>query len=178
MTRLTTLALLLALTFAGCDKDNDDDRDTRAVKGKIAIYEFESYQYVPLKCEVDPANSKLRASPIVNNDEIISYNLNESAWQVKDAAFQRLNNMKDGNALAITLNDAVVYYFIYKPNYSSSSCDGSITMQLWPKLPGFYAENTLKMTMGYPGPSTVPVTDRRNTPTLIHELKAQKKLVQ
>ncbi|WP_276483909.1 hypothetical protein [Paraflavitalea pollutisoli] len=175
--KLAALALLLTLTFAGCDKDNDEHGDARAGKGKVAFYELESATLLAGKCQVDPDNAKLSSSPIVGNNDIISYSVEDRYWEVSDAAWQRLSKLKDNQPMAITLNNNVVYYFVNKPNYSSSSCDQSITMQLWPKTPGFYTENRVVMSLGYPGTlAGVTITDRRNTPTLIHELNAQKKL--
>lgn len=73
---------------------------------------------------------------------------------------------------AVTVDKRVIYYAFYMPNYLSSSCDHSITMNI-----DWTSGNSIYLRLGYPGQlQGVPIEDKRNDPELLATLKAEGKL--
>lgn len=171
--KLMILGLLLAFAFTSCDKD--EDHPAASGDGKVEFYKLDKEVRVANACQIDTARSTLQATPIVSNDEIRSYDPGTHEFRLSDAAWKRLDTLPDWAPLALTLNGRIVYAFFHKPTYSSSTCFESITMQLRPKLSGFTAEATVRISLGYPV-NYANIEDKRNDAALLAELRAQRKL--
>jgi hypothetical protein len=121
---------------------------------------------------VNPATAVLQNKPLVLNDDILEYSDDEYTFQLKEDAHKKIKALMDRTPFAVTLNKRVVYYGIFKPGFSSSSCDHSITMDA-----SWSAAGKISLTLGYPGlMQGVTITDRRNDPALLLALKQQGKL--
>jgi hypothetical protein len=161
------LALLVAATAfsTSCKKNNENGKE-------VEIYLLKSYQPVVGKCQVDAATAVLQEIPVVRNDDIVAYSKKEYTFELTDDAIARANKFTNWYAFAVTVDKQVVYYGIFKPFISSSSCDHSITMNN--NLPG---GNKISVQLGYPGLMTgITIDDQRNNSKLIAALSAQGKL--
>jgi hypothetical protein len=78
----------------------------------------------------------------------------------------------NGQAFAVTVDRKVIYYCIFKPMTSSSTCEHSLTMVV-----DAASGSRIVLSRGYPGSLSWPaVDDQRNNPVLLAALSAQKKL--
>jgi len=162
------LYYILAITsiFFSCKKDN-----TKAGE-KVDIYMLKTYKTVVGKCQVDPSTAVLQNTPTVTNDDIIEYSPTAYTFKLSDNAIEKIKKLKDFAAFAVTVDKRIIYYGFFKPGYSSSSCDHSITMDV-----DWAANDKILMSLGYPGPMQgITIDDERNNPILIATLQAQGKL--
>ena len=78
----------------------------------------------------------------------------------------------DRTPFAITVDKQVIYYGLFKPSISSSSCDHSITMDV-----SWSSASKIVLRLGYPGQLPgVTIDDQRNNPILLASLEKQGKL--
>ncbi len=151
-----------------------DSNNIAGASGKVEIYLLDKAVWVPGKCQVDASKSIIDAQPIIMDSDIVAYYSSENAFEVNAVAFQRIIGLSDKTAFAVTLNKEVIYYGIYKPIFSSSSCDHSITMST---LTFNINEFRLRMGLGYPGLlQGITVEDQRNQTNLLSALEKQGKL--
>jgi hypothetical protein len=163
--------LLLVLTFLvitfSCNKYQEDDGSN-----PVEIYLLSTVQFVTNKCQVDPANSTIETNPLVRNQDIIAYFKSDYEFKLTDEGIQKIKALHDNTPFAVTVNKEVIYYGFFKPNFSSSSCFHSITMDL-----NWTTNNKIMMRLGYPGQlQGVTIEDRRNDPMLLAALAGDKKL--
>jgi hypothetical protein len=165
---LSCLVLLLS-----CSK-SDSGSPVNGASGKVEIYLLNKVEWVPGKCEVNGARSIPDALPVITNNDIIAYYSSVYEFEVNSDAFKRIIGLSDKTPFVVTLNKEVIYYGIYKPFISSSSCDHSITMST---LNYNINEFRLQMRLGYPGLlQGVTVEDLRNHNNLLSALEKQGKL--
>lgn len=165
MKRILILFALPCILFA-CKKDS------LKKPGNIEIYTFKTLELIDGKCQVNAAGSMLENIPVVRNQDIIEYSKNDHEFTLADDAIQQIKTFSDRTAFAVTVNKQVIYSGFFKPAISSSSCIHSITMDSsWAK------ENTVLLSLGYPGPvdGTV-IDDQRNNARLLAALREQGKL--
>jgi hypothetical protein len=157
---LVTVMFLLV----GCKKHNSE--------GQVEMYVLKSYQLVAGRCQIDGAASTLDNNPFVSNSDIISYNKADYRFSLSSAAIQKIKAFGIFQPFVVTVNRQVVYYAVFKPGISSSSCDHSITMDIdWANA------NGILMKLGYPGQlQGVVIDDQRNNSVLLQALSAQGKL--
>jgi hypothetical protein len=163
------LFYLLAITslLHSCKKANRP-----ANGGEVELYLLQSSQMLPSRCEVNSATAVLQNKPLVTNDDILEYSDDDHTFRFKDKSHEKIKALMDRTPFAVTLNKRVVYYGIFKPSFSSSSCDHSITMDV-----SWSATDRVSLRLGYPGPMQgVTITDNRNDPALLLALKEQGKL--
>jgi len=166
MRLLFFILVLTSFSFA-CKKDKNNVPPGEAIE----IYTFESSQMVAGKCQVDAAASVLNATPLVRNQDIIDYSKGNHRFRLSAEAVAKV---KDLNRIpfALTVDKKVIYYGIFKPIYSSSSCEHSITMGQ--DGPG---NNEVSVRLGYPdGLVIASIEDKRNDGLLLSTLKKQGKL--
>ena len=164
---------MVAIPFS-CSKTDSTDSLRSGASGKIEIYLLSTTVFTSGKCEVNASQSKIAEVPIISNDDIVAYYTAEHEFEVKAAAFQKIISLADKTAFVVTLNKQVVYYGIYKPFISSSSCDHSITMST---LTYNINQFRLKMGLGYPGLlQGINVDDLRNETNVMSALEKQGKL--
>jgi hypothetical protein len=162
------LLFILTVTafFTSCKKDNADAGET------VEIYLLKSFQTLADKCQVDPALSVLQDSATIQNQEILAYSKTEHKFKLTGPAIQKIKALFDKTPFAVTVDKQVVYYGFFKPMFSSSSCDQSITMDL-----AWASGNEIYLKLGYPAQLPgVTIEDKRNDPTLIATLRKQGKL--
>lgn len=164
---LSCMALLLSCSKA-------DDGNPAGASGKVEIYLLNKVEWVPGRCEVDAARSIPDSRPIITNSDIIAYYSSVYEFDVNADAFKRIVGLSDKTPFVVTLNKEVIYYGVYKPFISSSSCDHSITMST---LSYNINEFRLQMRLGYPGLlQGITVEDLRNHNNLLSALEKQGKL--
>jgi hypothetical protein len=160
----TTLLIAVVALFFSCKKSNE--------QGDVEIYVLKSYQMVAGKCQIDGANASLNDNAIVANDDIVSYSKMDYSFTLTDTAIQKIKAFGPFVPFALTVNKQVIYYGIYKPAISSSSCDHSITMDV-----DWSSRNKIILKLGYPSLQPgVAIDDQRNNPTILNALSAQGKL--
>lgn len=162
--RLFVFVFILAVIHLSCKKDNGQPGE------KLEIYLLKSYQLVAGKCQVAPNSAVMQNTSIVKNEDIIEYVKAEYQFTLSATAAQRIKALNnDGAAFAVTIDRKVIYYGIYKPYYSSSSCANSIIMS-YPM-----SDNKITMSLGYAGTDN-NINDQRNNPGIIATLTKQGKL--
>jgi len=160
---LSLLTILVLIT--SCNKNHTDSGDP------VEIYLLKTIQLVPNKCQVDASNSAIETTPLVNNQDIVEYSKSNYEFKLTDEGVQKIKTLSDTTPFAVTINKQVIYYGFFKPMYSSSSCDHSITMELR------WATDKIMMKLGYPGQlQGVTIDDKRNDPMLLSALASQNKL--
>ncbi|SFQ05118.1 hypothetical protein [Hymenobacter arizonensis] len=165
---MTKLVLILAMAAAcvSCKKDNSNSGET------VEVYLLKSYQLTAGKCEIDASSAVLEDAAIIQNQEILEYAKTSYQFKLADPAVQKTKALGDRTPFAVTVDKKVIYYGFFKPGYSSSSCDHSITMDL-----DWTTGNRISLKLGYPGPlQGVTIEDRRNNPVLLATLNKQGKL--
>jgi hypothetical protein len=164
--KLLSCLLLSTITFLliGCKKDGSD--------GQVEMYVLKTYQLMVGRCQVDGAASTLEDKPFVFNDDIINYSKADYRFLLTNKAIQKIKAFGAFQPFAVTVNKQVIYYAIFKPSISSSSCDHSITMDVdWANA------NGILLKLDYPGQlQGVVIDDQRNNATLLKALSAQGKL--
>ena len=162
--RLSLFIMAASFLFISCKKE-----DT-ASGNLVEIYLLKNYQMSTGKCSVDAAS--LLDSAVVLNNDIIAYSVSEYKFTLNFAAIQKLKTLTDFTPFAVTVDKQVIYYGIFKPAFSSSSCGESVTMDI-----DWNAGNKITLNLGYPGTiQGITIDDQRNNPKLIATLKNQGKL--
>ena len=154
-----------ALLFLACKKDSTPAGE------KAEIYLLNSYRFIPLKCQVDASTAVLEITPIITNEDILSYSKTKHEIKLSGLVYEKLKKLSDQTPFAVTIDKKVLYYGVLKPGYSSSSCNHSITMDY--VLPG----NKVGFHLGYPGDMAAgTIDDIRNHPLWLNTLNNQRKL--
>ncbi len=166
MIRLLLFCAVL-LSVQSCKKAST----TPQGNGLVEIYGLESYKFVPNKCQVDPSTAVLKTIPVILNSQIISYSQGSHEFKLTNPGKEASKAFQNLFAFAVTVNKEVIYYGVYKPFTSSSSCEHSITMNI------AWSTGNLSMILGYPSPvAGITIDDQRNNPKLLAALNAQGKL--
>ena len=138
----------------------------------VEIYLLKTVQLVAGKCQIDPSSSAIEDAPTITNKDIINYSQTLNTFKLSDPAYQKVKTFKDRTPFAVTVDKQVIYYGFFKPAFSSSSCDHSITMDI-----AWSSESKIVLRLGYPSLlAGVTIDDQRNNPTLLATLKKQGKL--
>lgn len=164
---MRSLLFILVLTSCclSCKKD-------KIKGGSVEIYLLKTVQTVPGKCQIDASASILQDIATIKNQDILEYSQTNYEFKLTDTAIQKVKTFRDFTPFAVTVDKQVIYYGFFKPSFSSSSCDNSITMDV-----RWTTGNKISLRLGYPAPlQGVTVDDQRNNPKLIATLKNQGKL--
>ena len=138
----------------------------------VEIYLLLTYQTVTAKCQIDPSVSILQDTPTIKNQDVLEYSKTDYQFKLTDLAIQKVKTFNDKTPFAVTVDKQVIYYGFFKPSFSGSSCDHSITMDL-----DWTWGNKISLKLGYPGQlQGVTIDDKRNDPKLIATLRQQGKL--
>jgi hypothetical protein len=163
--RLSLLIVGLMIFCLSCKKENQGGET-------VEIYQLKTFQTVSGKCQVDPSVSVLQDTPTIKNRDILMYDQGSYEYTLTDTAIQKIRNIYNGTPFAVTVDKQLIYYGIFKPAISSSSCDESITMDI-----AWSANNKIYMRLGYPGTTQgISIDDQRNNAKLLATLKKQGKL--
>jgi hypothetical protein len=160
------LIFIMTMFILSCKKDHLKAGRT------VEIYLLKNYKVMAGKCQVDPTLTVLQDTAIIKNQDILQYSKTEYQFKLTDNAIKEVKALKDMTPFAVTVDKQVIYYGFYKPSFSSSSCDHSITMDI-----ALASDNKISIKLGYPGQlDGVTIDDQRNNPNLIATLKNQSKL--
>jgi hypothetical protein len=158
--------LTITTIFSSCKKENAKAGEN------VEIYLLKTFKTITGKCQVDPSTAVLERTPIVTNQDIVEYSQTAYTFKLSENAIEKIKKLKDFAAFGVTVDKQIIYYGFFKPGYSSSSCDNSITMDI-----DWAANDKILLSLGYPGTlQGVSIDDRRNDATLIATLKNQGKL--
>lgn len=105
----------LCILSLNCSKDN--------LTQIVEIYLLSSYKMVSGKCQIDSSTAILQATAIDKNEDIVTYSPSFYQFQLTNASFQTIKNLRDFTPFAVTISKRVIYYGFFKPSFSSSSCD-------------------------------------------------------
>lgn len=156
----------ITLICFSCKKDNVKTGET------VEIYLLKTFQTVTGKCQINSSASLLQDTATIKNEDILEYSQSKYQFKLIDPAIQKVKTFKDFTPFAVTVDKQVIYYGFFKPNFSSSSCDDSITMDI-----DWTSGNKISLKLGYPGGlEGVIINDERNNLKLIATLKNQNKL--
>lgn len=156
---------ITAICFS-CKKESVKGGDT------VEIYLLKTFQTVTGKCQIDAAAAVLQDTAIIKNEDILAYSQTNYQFKLTESAFQKVKTLRDFTPFAVTVDKQVIYYGFFKPSFSSSSCDNSITMDL-----DWASGNKISLKLGYPGQQQgVTINDERNNQQLILTLRRQGKL--
>lgn len=166
--RIVFVVFTISAFCLSCKKDNVKGGET------VEIYLLKNSQVVTGKCQIDPFVSVLHDTAIIKNQDILEYSKTNYQFKLTDPAIQKVKTFRDFTAFAVTVDRQVIYYGFFKPGFSSSSCDHSITMDV-----DWTSGNKITLKLGYPGQlQGVTIDDQRNNPYLIATLRKQGKLKQ
>ena len=158
--------LVLTACCLSCKKDNIKAGET------VEIYLLKTYQTQAGKCQIDASASILQDTATIKNQDILEYSKTNYKFKLTATAIQKVRTFRDFTPFAVTVDKQVIYYGFFKPSFSSSSCDNSITMDV-----DWTTGNNIFLSLGYPGPlQGGTIDDQRNNPKLIATLKNQGKL--
>jgi len=158
--------LFISCLLLSCNKENDG-------AGKpVEFYLLESFSYVTNQCKVDPSSAVLKATPFINNSDIIAYSKSAYTYQLSAAAINKVKAFEGRVPFAVTVDKQVVYYAFFNEMILSSSCEHSISMDL-----DLGSSDKIFLKLGYPGTlQGVPIDDQRNNSVLLSALSSQGKL--
>ncbi|WP_426061635.1 hypothetical protein [Hymenobacter sp. B1770] len=160
------LILALTATCVSCKKDDTNAGET------VEIYLLKSYQLTAGKCEVNSSAAVLEDAAVIQDQDILEYSKTNHQFKLTNTAIQKTKALGDRTPFAVTVNKKVIYYGFFKPGFSSSSCDHSITMDI-----NWQSENKIDLKLGYPTQlSGVAINDQRNNLVLLAILRKQGKL--
>ncbi|MBL0355355.1 MAG: hypothetical protein IPP72_00010 [Chitinophagaceae bacterium] len=176
---LSVFSFFLAISF---NKPNTQDKaanqnqtSNEGETGEVEIYLLKTVQFTSGKCQVDAGASAIEALPFITNDDIISYTKNQYEYELSQTAVEKIkstNINRDGTPMALAVNGQIIYYFIFKPDYSNSPCYHSITMGY-----SYIQDNKVQMRLGYPVQvQGVAIEDKRNDQVLLTAFEQQNKL--
>lgn len=163
-------SLLFILVLTACCLSCKKDKIKAG--GTVEIYLLKTYQTVAGKCQIDTSASILQDTATIKNQDILEYSKTNYEFKLTATAIQKVRTFRDFTPFAVTVDKQVIYYGFFKPSFSSSSCDNSITMDV-----DWTTGNKIFLRLGYPVPlQSVTIDDQRNNPKLIATLKNQGKL--
>lgn len=163
-------SLLFILVLTACCLSCKKDKIKAG--GTVEIYLLKTYQTVAGKCQIDTSVSILQDTATIKNQDILEYSKTNYEFKLTATAIQKVRTFRDFTPFAVTVDKQVIYYGFFKPSFSSSSCDNSITMDV-----DWTTGNKIFLRLGYPVPlQSVTIDDQRNNPKLIATLKNQGKL--
>ena len=158
---LNPFFFLLLLFAASCGKSG-------AGAGQLVeIYQFKITRTAG-PCKIDTSMAELADMPLISNSAIKSYNKKEFEFLISNEAGEKISRLMDNEAMALTVDKEVIYYFINKPIFSSSICPFHISMNQT-------SLNKLRMYIVNINPTTT-IPDQRNDSRLINALAAQRKI--
>jgi hypothetical protein len=161
------LVILLAVPFVlgGCDSVSP------AQKG-FAIY-LTRENTPPSQMEI-LSRIAIAETPLISNDDIVSYTWDTHEIKLTPEAFQRLQALQvptTGVSFVICVDDSPLYWGAFWAGYSSQSFTG-VTIMVKPSL----AENTIEISLGYPGANFYKGEDPRGETRIKDALQKAGKL--
>lgn len=167
---LRTCFLLLpiaALLLSHCDTSDAPGPHTR-----VEIFGLQSFEWEgPGICAVRPGSVVLEPSPLVTNDDIVSYDESQSLFEFREPSAQNIRNLSPRTPFALTLDGEILFIGVVMQNIMSSTCFESITMENLT-----YGPRRAKLELGYPAGINPSLEDKRKDPALLATLRSQGKL--
>ncbi len=144
---------------------------TAVQPGKFAIYLAAGG--IPITPNLTLSQIELAGEPLIDSDDIITYESETHLVELTTAASQRLTDLNlPGNLFVVTVGQERVYYGGFMAAYMSRSYDGVVI--LWPPI----TRDDLKMEiqLGYPGSDFFIGEDPRSDPRIMDALRQAGKL--
>jgi hypothetical protein len=162
------LIIIFSLILLGCQPAQNDH---------FAIYLLSQDIPATELSQIDIGQLTLESSPILSNDDIVSYDKTRHIVELTQAAFDRIQGIftlpvkVDGIPFVVCVGKERIYTGAFWTPLSSLSYDGVVIMQT------FDTENaTIQIALGYPGPDAFTGTDPRADPRIIKALEQDGKL--
>ncbi len=170
---LIILPLVIILLISSCHKDTLELNISHLPGQGVEVYLLKEYERVEGQCKIDNSMIKLESTALVFNDEIRYYDLSTHTMGLNESAMERVKEIGDWGAFCVTVNKAIIYSGFFKPGYSSSSCEHSVTID-----PLSYSGNKIHINLGYPWSSIASFdgADPRTNEVLMQALRDQGKL--
>jgi hypothetical protein len=164
------ISLFVFLCLIACKNNNSVETSIIGSESSIAIYRLKSYDMITDKCAINPQTAVLEDSPVIGNDDIISYSEKDYVYTISPKSYAKVRQLMDFVPIAMTVGGKVIFLGVYKPYTSSSTCYHSITAH-------FLLDNQIKFQLGYPTlQNDITIDDQRNNPAIINALKVSGRL--
>ena len=165
------IILLLLVNLTGCQKEHE------RVTGGVEIRLLDAFETVGDTPEIDLASVVVAGTPLLDYQDLKSYNAREYFFRITDDAREAVREMDQsvtGIAFGVTADDELVYTGYFVPTYSSASVQWIV---IDPILIG--TDLRMHVQLGYPGQfegSVIP--DQRNDPRILDIFRRDGKLVE
>lgn len=164
----TCILLLMAapVLFSHCRKDDS------GAHARVEIFGLQSFEWEgPGICAVRPGTAVLKSSPLVTNDDIVSYDESQFLFEFREPSAQNIRNLSPRTPFALTLDGEILFTGVVMQNIMSSTCFESITMENLS-----YGPRRAKLELGYPAGINPSLEDKRKDRALLAALRSQGKL--
>jgi hypothetical protein len=169
-TPASLFALVSFLFFLACKNNDSVETGIIGSESSVAIYKLKSYDMIMNKCAINPQTAVLEDSPVIGNDDIISYSEKDYVYTISPKSYDKVKQLMDFVPIAMTVGGKVIFLGVYKPYTSSSTCYHSITAH-------FLLDNQIKFQLGYPTlQNDITIDDQRNNSAIINALKISGRL--
>jgi len=175
MNTQTNLIFILILSIAvvsfSCRKSSEEP-----VSGNIYFYLLDSYDTKSNSCEILKNTVQLANLPLIEYDDIISYNTLSHSFSISEQAknvIQELEHSVSGLAFALTNDSKIIYTGYFWPAFSSLCCDWITIDPLRLEYDG-----QLRVDFGYPTADFWNNGDPRNDSVLLNILRRDNKLIE
>jgi hypothetical protein len=166
MRPIVIMLTVFLIILTSCEKDSGFG---------LEVYLLKDYQKVGSSSEIIAGSEKLYKNPIINYNEIISYDSTNHYFQIETTKAQEFNKQNwsvQGTAFALTINKSVIYSGYFMPGYSSLGLD-------WISIDPLSIDSKIRVSLGYPVDwSQLANRDPRNDFRIISFLKHDNKLKQ
>lgn len=169
MSKSTKTAILILLCFAavsglsGCASRNDEGFAIYLTKDDIPPRSMEDLSHVEKSSE-----------PVLTEQDIVSYDAGDHTILVEPAAMVKLKGLElstMGKTFLVCADGIPIYWGAFWTPLSSMSFEGVVIL-----IPGFAGENSLEISLGYPGESFYTGSDPRNDKRVLDALEKAGKL--
>jgi hypothetical protein len=162
------LIIVFSLTLLGCQAVRNDH---------FAIYLLSRDIPATELSQIEIGQLTLESSPILSNDDIVSYDKTSHIVELTPAAFGRIQSIftlpakVDGIPFVVCVGKERIYTGAFWTPLSSLSYDGVVIMQ-----PFDSEKTTIQIALGYPVPDVFTGVDPRADPRILKALEQDGKL--
>lgn len=117
-----------------------------------------------------------QSQALINETDIIAYDTATHSMQLTAEARQRIDELDfpvNGRPFVICVNETAIYAGAFWPLYSSLSAPNIVVIV----TPLLKSDNSLELTLGYPGPDFFEGEDPRSDPRILDALEKSDKLL-
>ena len=170
----TLILLLILLTSVLHISCNETDSISGINRG-VELYEIEEYETINNTDQIDESTVKAKDSPLLNYEDLISYNSKVYKFEISEQAEQLLENIQDlSGAFAIKVDNELIYTGYFVPGYSSRLYAWNI---IDPIMSSFSGECFVRR-ISFQGGSQPSYGDKRNDPRILDAFRTAGKLIE